>query len=413
MERYTLKNGIKSIIKRNNNTPRTALVLCAKLNKDEEKTGLYYLMVQMLFQGTKTRTSEYLVNELEENGIDLNIEKKSDYIRFKLNCLNEDINLALEIMQDIIENSTFNDFEKEINKIKGEFTADLDSAKVKAQDEYYRTIFPNHNYGIGRKEMLEQMDSIAREDLISAYEDFKQNMQKNITVVGDLDKEIVIPLLENHFNGLNVSELPDERKLVEPLTDNIVSIIEKEDANQAQIFQGWRVPSIFDEDYPVLSLINTIMGASGLSSRLFLELREKRGLAYTVRSVNEVFLTAGHFFVYIGTEPKNIQVSIDGFKREMDKIMNEPISDEELENAKNNAIGKRQFYYQTNMIEAMTSGYYEAFGLGYDFEEKLINSIKSVTKEKIMKVSSKYFSKSSALCVLAPKKYLEDAGLLK
>ena len=93
--------------------------------------------------------------------------------------------------------------------------------------------------------------------------------------------------------------------------------------------------------------------------------------------------------------------------------MNEPISDEELENAKNNAIGKRQFYYQTNLIEAMTSGYYEAFGLGYDFEEKLINSIKAVTKEQIMEVARKYFSKSSALCVLAPKKYLEAASLLK
>ena len=139
-------------------------------------------MVQMLFQGTKTRTSEALVNELDENGIDLNVEKKSDYIRFKLVSLNEDINLGLEIMQDILENSTFNGFEKEINKIKGEFTADLDSAKVKAQDEYYRTIFPNHPYGIGRQEMLEQLDSITIDDLISAYEELKQEMQKNIAV---------------------------------------------------------------------------------------------------------------------------------------------------------------------------------------------------------------------------------------
>ena len=413
MERYTLKNGIKTIIKRNNNTPRTALVLCAKLNKDEPKAGLYYLMVQMLFQGTKTRTSEALVNELDENGIDLNVEKKSDYIRFKLVSLNEDINLGLEIMQDIIENSTFNGFEKEINKIKGEFTADLDSAKLKAQDEYYRTIFPNHSYGIGRQEMLEQLDSITREDLISAYEELKYEMQKNITVVGDLDKEVVIPLLENHFSGLKVVETSYERRQIEPLTENVVSIVEKEDANQAQIFQGWRVPGVFHEDGPTLVLINTILGASGLSSRLFLELREKQGLAYTVRSINEVFLTVGHFFVYIGTEPKNIQVAIEGFEKEMYKIMNEPISEEELENAKNHAIGKRQFYYQTNMIEAITSGYYETLGLGYDFEEKLIDSIKSVTKEQIMEVATKYFLKKNALCVLAPKKYLENAGLLK
>ncbi|MBQ8886141.1 MAG: insulinase family protein [Candidatus Gastranaerophilales bacterium] len=413
MERYTLKNGIKTIIKKNNNTPRTAVVLFSKLNKDEEKAGLYYLLTQMLFQGTKSRTSEELANELDENAIELNVEKKADYIRFKLLCLNEDINQALEIMQDIIENSTFNDFEKEIEKIKGEFEADLDSAKVKAQDEYYRTIFPNHAYGVGRNEILKAIGSITKEDLMSVYDDIKYSMQKNIVVVGDIDKEVIIPLLENHLGDLKVSDEQSERKELEPLTENVVSIVEKEDANQAQIFQGWRVPSVLSEDYPVLSLINTIMGASGLSSRLFLELREKQGLAYTVRSVNEPMGLGGHFFVYIGTEPKNIQVSINGFKKEMEKIMTEPVSDEELENAKNNAIGKRQFYYQTNLIEALTIGYYEFSGLGYDFEEKLINAIKLTTKEQIMAVASKYLSNNNALCVLAPKKYLEEANLIK
>ncbi len=411
MERYTLKNGIKTIIKKNDNTPRTALVLFVKLNKDETKAGLYYLLSQMLFQGTKTRTSEQLVNELDENAIDLNIEKKSDYIRFKLLCLNEDINLALEILQDIIENSTFNDFEKEIIKIKGEFEADLDSAKIKAQDEYYRTIFPNHNYGIGRIEMLADLENITKEDLISAFNDIKYSAQKNISVVGDVDKEIIIPLLENHFASLTISEETSTRKQLDDLKENVISTIEKEDANQAQIFQGWRIPPISSEDFPVLSLINTIMGSAGLSSRLFLELREKQGLAYTVRSVNEAMCLAGHFFVYIATEPKNIRTSIDGFKVEMNKIMSELVSDEELENAKNCTIGKRQFYYQTNLVEALTYGYYECIGLGYEFEEKLINSTKSTTKEQILEVASKYFANNNALCVLAPKKYLKEAGL--
>ena len=82
MERYTLKNVIKTIIKKNNNTPRTAVVLFSKLNKDEEKAGLYYLLTQMLFQGTKSRTSEELANELDENAIELNVEKKADYLSF-------------------------------------------------------------------------------------------------------------------------------------------------------------------------------------------------------------------------------------------------------------------------------------------------------------------------------------------
>ncbi len=413
MERYTLKNGIKTIIKRNNNTPRIAVVLYTKLNNDEENAGLYYLLTQLLFQGTKNRTSEQLANELDENAIDLNIEKKADYIRFKLLCLNEDVNLALEILQDILENSTFDEFEKEIIKIKGEFESDLDSAKVQAQDEYYRTIFKNHSYGIGRKEVIEQIGKIQKKDLIKIYREIKNFGQKNISVTGDIDKEIIISLLEKHLGNLKNTDIKDNRKDIEPLNKNLISVIEKDDANQAQIFMGWRFPSVFTDEYATIILLNTILGSSGLSSRLFLELREKQGLAYTVRSVYEPFVLSGHFFVYIATEPKNIKTSLNGFEKEINRIMTEIISDKELEEAKNNAIGKRQFYKETNLLEASLNGYYEFLGLGFNFEEELINKIKAITKEQIIDTASKYFSRNSALCVLAPKKYLIEADLLK
>lgn len=412
MGQYTLKNGIKTLIKRNNNTPRIAIVLYAKLNNEEKKAGLYYLMTQLLFQGTKNKTSEEIANELDENAIDLSIEKKADYIRFKLQCLNEDITTGLEILQDIIENSTFNDYEKEIIKIKGEFESDLDSAKIQAQDNYYRTIFKNHQYGIGRKEVLEQIDLITKDDLIAAYNEIKHVAQKNISIAGDIEEQTMLNLLEKHLQNLKINNECDKRKIVEDLNENIVSVIEKEDANQAQIFKGWKFPSVFSEDYPAIVLLNTILGSSGLSSRLFLELREKQGLAYTVRSVFEPYVLSGNFFVYIATEPKNIKTSLNGFEIEINKIMKELVSNEELENAKNNAIGKRQFYKETNLLEASLNGYYEFLNLGCDFEEKLIDSIKNLTSEQLIQTASKYFSKNNALCVLAPKKYLQEADLL-
>lgn len=413
MERYTLKNGIKTIIKRNNNTPRTAIVLCSKINKDEKKAGLFYLLAQLMLQGTVNRTSEQLANELDENAIDLSVERKYDYFRIKLLCLNEDINYALEILQDILENSTFNDYEKEALKIKGEFASDLDSAKVMAQDEYYRTIFKNHPYGVGRKEILEQIDTVTKEDIIAEFNEIRFNSQKNISVAGDLDSGYIIELLEKHLSSLKIEETNFEREKVQNLEKNLVSVVKKEDANQAQIFKGWIFPDIYSPDYPVIILLNTILGSSGLSSRLFLELREKQGLAYTVRSIFEPYMLGGSFTVYIATEPKNINVSIEGFDKEINKIMTELISEEELENAKNNAIGKRQFYRETNLLEASLNCYYELLNVGFEFEEKLINSIKSVTKEQIIETAKKYFSKENALCVLAPEKYLKDADLIK
>ena len=412
MERYNLKNGIQTIIKRNNNTPRSAVVIYSKINKDEEKAGLYYLITQLLFQGTKTKSAQELASLLDENAIDLTFEKKADYIRFKIQCLNEDLNLALEIFEDIVENSTFEDYKKEITKIKGEFSADLDSAKIQAQDNYYRTIFQNHTYGTGRKEILEQIDSIEKEDILNAWNEIKNHSQKNISVVSDIETKTITELLDKHLSCLKTEETEYSRKEVKELTQNVISVVEKEDANQAQIFQGWQFPSIFSEDYASIILLNTILGSSGLSSRLFLELREKQGLAYTVRSVFEPYLLCGNFFVYIATEPKNIKTSINGFDKEIKKIMTEIISEQELEDAKNNAIGKRQFYQETNLLEASLKGYYEFLGLGYSFEEQLIEKIKATTKEQIINTAEKYFSKPNALCVLAPKKYLKEANLI-
>ncbi len=412
MQQTILNNGIKTLVKNNKNTPRIAFVMYSKLNKDEPKAGLYYLMSQLLFQGTTNRSSEQLAMDLEENAIDISVEKKADYLRFKVQCLKEDIELAMSIFQDIIENSTFAEYEKEIIKIKGEFAADLDSAKVLAQDNYYRTIFKNHSYGIGRQEVLDAISSITKDDLFEAWNEIKSISQKNIVVVGDVNVEKIVDLLNMHLSSLSVKDVEDVRKEIIPLVENVVSVVEKEDANQAQIFQGWQFPNIYSEDYPLIILLNTILGSSGLSSRLFLELREKQGLAYTVRSVWEPFILGGNFFVYIGTEPKNIKTSIEGFKIEINKIMTELVGEEELNSAKMNAIGKRQFYQETNMLEAILKGYYEFLGLGYDYEEKLIERINNVTSEELINVAKKYFSVPTALSVLAPKKYLSEANLI-
>ena len=154
--------------------------------------------------------------------------------------------------------------------------------------------------------------------------------------------------------------------------------------------------------------MNTMLGASGLSSRLFLELRDKKGLAYVVRSNYETHDRGAIFTVYIATEPKNIKTSLEGFKIELDKIKNIPVTEQELENPKNNLIGKRQFFTETNLQHASLIAYYMDKNLGADFETQLIESIKKVNIEDISRVANNYICGPSILTVLAPKEYLKE-----
>lgn len=405
MKKIILDNNIPVILKNNKNTPRHALCFYFKIEEPEAKAGLYTILNRLFLQGTKNRSSEKLAQELDENAIDCYSEMKQDFIRFKLQCLNEDFEKGLDILSDIILNSTFDDFDKEVIKLKGEIQAELDEPKSKAMDGFYKNVYENHPYGHTYTKILADIDYITKDQVIDAYKKLITNSSKVISVVGDFDEENVKSLLKKYFSSIHNTDTKSNIPYANLKETKLIKI-EKEDASQAQIIQGWHVPTIFDKDYPAIMVMNTMLGSSGLSSRLFLELRDKKGLAYVVRSSYEVYDKAALFNVYIATEPKNIKTSLEGFKIELDKIKNIPVSSEELENAKNNLIGKRQFFMETNLQQASMIAFYEDKGLGCDYEEKLINLIKNVTIEDIQRVANLCIKDPFVLTVLAPKEYL-------
>lgn len=402
MREINLKNKIKACLKQNLNTPRIAFSMNISIDKSEDKAGQYSLMNRLLMKGTEKYTSEELSTVLDENAIDLFTEMKFDYLRFRFVALNEDFEFALSILSDIILNSTFEEFEKEREKLKGEILAELDSAKTKVSDLFTKTIYKDHFYGHSCSKILEEIDSVTIDDIKNSYKNILINSRKTLSVVGDFDIEAV----ENSLNKY-LEFVPESIKSESQIEDlfaiknEYVELI-KEDAQQAQIIQGWRVPSIGNEDYPKLMLLNVILGACGLSSRLFLELREKKGLAYTVRSSYENLLKSGVFSIYIGTEPSNIATSIEGFKEEIEKIKNVLITDEELNNAKNNIIGKQQFVTETNSQQANLMSYYSILGKAFDYNKNIIERIKTITPEELKECANKYFNDEFVLAVLKP-----------
>ncbi len=400
MKEFNLNNKIRACIKQNKNTPRIALTLNLSIDESEKTAGIYTLMNRLLLKGTKTRTSEELAAILDENAIELNTEMKSDYLRFRFVCLNEDFELALSILSDIIQNSTFNEFEKEKTKLKGELTAELDSARVKVSDLFTKTIYKNHYYGHSYTVILDEIAQISGEDVVNAYKNILTNSRKSLALAGDVEgaEELL-----NKYLGI-IPNAVDTKSGIEPpknLSREYSELI-KEDANQAQIIQGWLVPTIGSDDYPVIMLMNVILGASGLSSRLFMELREKKGLAYTVRTTYEPHINTAVFSIYIGTEPSNIETSIAGFKEEIEKIKNIPVSEEELHNAKNNLIGKQQFITETNSQQANMMAYYSIMGKPFSYQKDIIEKVKQVTPDDILRCANKYFTEDYVLSILKP-----------
>lgn len=397
-----LDNNIEFFYKRNENTPRVALCLNFSVNQPEKGAGIYSVMSRLFMQGTKTRTAEQISEELDKYAIDFSSELKQDYLRFRFVCLNEDFAKAMEIVTDIVKNSTFDDFEKEIAKMEGEIIAELDSPRGKVLENYYKTLFDGHYYGNTYTKILENIPNIKKEDVIEAYKSIQTNSKKVLSFVGDLEFENVFKLVNESFGDITNSENCNICEKPLPLTTKKEVEILKPDVNQAHIIQGWIVPSFEEADYPALILLNIILGASGLSSRLFLELRDKRGLAYVVRSSYETFARSANFSIYIATEPKNIEVSLAGFNAEIDKIKSIPVPEYELNDAKNNILGKWAFSQETNSQQAAIFGHYGVLGLGFDFNAKTKEKIRAVTSEQILDCAKKCFSDKFVVSILKP-----------
>ena len=397
-----LKNNIEFAYKRNENTPRVAFYLNFSLNNLSTQAGVYSLMVRLFMQGTKTRTAQQLSEELDKYAIEFSAELKLDYVKFKFVCLNEDFEHAMDIFEDIIKNTTFDEFEKERTKLEGEIIAELDSPRAKVIDSYYKNIYAGHNYGFTNTVILENLKNIKKEDVIEAYREILNNSKKVSTFVGDLEFDKVESILTEKFGELPQSQdtLPDLKK--PELNESKEIEIVKKDLNQAHILKGWLVGTADSSDYPAIALLNIILGASGLSSRLFLELRDKKGLAYVVRSAYDIARLSANFSIYIATEPKNIETSLKGFEEEIEKIKTNLVSEEELKNAKNNLFGKWAFISETNSQQANWLAHYGIMGFGFDFHKNVVEKIKSVTPEDIKACANKYFNDKFVLTVLKP-----------
>ena len=315
-----LANNIEYIYKNNLETPRMAVCFNFLINKPEVKPGVYSLMARLLLQGTKNYNSEQLANEFEKYAIDFSSELFPNYLRLKFVCLNEDFPKAIELMNEVIVNSTFEEFEKEKLKLKSEIPAELDSPRAMAMDSYFNEMFENHYYGNTMTKILENIDYITKEEVIEAYNYILSNSKKALAVVGALQKDEVLPYIENTLGKLpNTGDA--DFQIEKPVLDRTKEVINsRPDLNQAHIIKGWQVPTCGEKDYASLVLLNIILGACGLSSRLFLELRDKKGLAYVVRSSYETYKLIGNFMIYIATEPKNIEVSLKGFDEEIQKF---------------------------------------------------------------------------------------------
>jgi len=371
----------------------------------EDKAGLANLTAELLTEGTKKRTSSQIRDEIDFIGGSLDSSGGDDYVTVTLSVLKKDIDKGFDLLSDIILNPSFDQDEIERKKklIKGNIKLEEEDPESVAEKAFVKEVFGSHPYGRPVEGSVESIDRITRKDIIEFHSAYYLPNHTIIGIGGDVTVDEVIGLINKYFNGWKrgVSEYK-KRPGPPSLKGSKVLRIDR-DLTQATIILGHQGISRDNPDFYAVSVMNYILGGGGFASRLVQNIRESKGLAYDVHSFFTPKKDIGDFRVGVQTKNESAGFAIKEIIKEIKKLQEEGITEQELSDAKGYLIGSFPLRIDTNAKVAGMLTSIEFYGLGLDYPERYKSLINAITKEDVLRVARRYLYPEDLVLVIVAK----------
>lgn len=371
----------------------------------EDRSGLAHLVADLLDEGTSRRTSTEISDAIEFVGGSLGAGGGDDWATASLRILKSDLPLGLDLLSDILLHPVFpkEELERKRSQILGGLVAEKDEPGVVAEKAFNEIVFGSHPYHRPTEGTEESLPKITREDLVRFYEQYYRPNNTLMAVVGDISESEAHNLINRHFGSWVSRPVPEVHiPPAPPLEKRVVKLIEK-DLTQANIILGHVGIDRKNPDYYAVAVMNYILGGGGFSSRLLIEIRDNQGLAYSINSHFAASAYPGSFTVSLQTQNPSAQQAIDGVTAEIRKIRNQPVSEEELSEAKAFLIGSFPLRIDTTVKIANLLTQVEYFGLGLDYFEQYPKLIGAVTRADVQRVAQKYLDPNRIALVVVAK----------
>ena len=395
-DKYILDTGATLLVNKHKNNDIIAFAIRARGGEFIEKLyGTANIMAGTALKGTKKYSKEELAKILDESGIKFSLGSASDSFILSVVTTKQQLPLTMDILNEIVNNSLFLD--NEIKNAKNIVLENIKSSRDipfnRAKEEYNSEIYAGSIYSNSTKLLEKTLPKITRSDILDYYQTVFYPQNLVISVNGDIDEKYIINQMSEIFNGKKGSKFSfAQHKNDIPKRTSIKKInIPIKDLQTSWVLIGWQTDGVQNlKDYATLQVIDSFLG-TGMSSRLFIQLREKRGLAYQVGSSFSPNVLKGKFTLYIGTNPEKLNTSIENLFKQIEILKRETVNEQELQNAKDQLIGHFALALETNLDKANALAMYEVTDRGFDFVEKYTELIQSVTAEDVKRIANKYF----------------------
>jgi len=359
-----------------------------------EKVGLAHLLSAVMTKGTAELTSFEIAERVESQGASLNADATADYFLLSMKTVSADFAEILELAGQVLRSPTFPEAEVELERRLAlqHIRSQQEQPFTIAFDRLRQAMYQNHPYassGLGWETTISQ---ISRADLQQFHQTYFRPDNIVISLAGRITADAAIALIEKVFGDWVSPPNPIPQLKLPVLTPQPDDCKIPQATQQSIIILGYLAPSVQQADYTALKVIATHLG-NGLSSRLFVELREKLGLAYEVSAFYPTRREPATFVAYIGTAPENTAIALAKLRSEVELLCHEQLSAEELQTAKNKLLGQYALGKQTNGQIAQIFGWYEILGLGIEFDAQFQQDVTCVTAAEAQKAACRYLLK--------------------
>ena len=407
--KYTLDNGATLIIDKHKNNEIIAIDIKVKGgNYINDNGSAAKITASVLESGTERYPKEAYSDITEENGIKIASRAEKEYFEIMMQCAKQDMPLALDIFHQVLNKATLSEseIEKEKTSLLYEIKHSRNNASSVVFEELFHELWKDTPYDTTGLKTEKELPKITKKDVSDFYENVFDAKNTIIAVNGNVNEqemidyfsEVIKPKEHEKFDYKDYKNIFGDIKKKKVLVKN-------QGKESAWIAIAWKTDGLTNrKDRAALRVLNAILG-SGMSSRLFSEVRAEKGLAYAIGSSDLTYINKGVFYTYIGTDPSQTDKAEKAIFEQIERIKKEPVSEKELEDAKNKIKGKAIISIEKNAEKANVISTSEQNGNGYDYYFDNFNSdIDGVTAEDVRKIANRYFSKPYIISKVLPKK---------
>jgi predicted Zn-dependent peptidase len=413
LKKVEFPNGLKLIAEQVpdlHSASITILVGVGSATETEENNGISHFVEHLMFKGTETRSSQVIAQSIEDYGGSLNAFTEKEMTCYYARVLTEQVPLTVDIFCDMFLNSLYDVAELELERqvILEEIKMYEDTPDELVYDLLFKSVWGNNPLALPVTGSYDSVKKLSREAIIDFVSSYYTPDSIIFSISGNFDYEEIVSRINSHFETFNNRQ--KSFYINKPVMKSSITVLPK-DIEQAHVCLATSgLPIISQDRYP-LAIIDICL-AGGISSRLFQEVREKRGLVYSINSYKALYRPSGIFGIYAGMSVQNIHEVLKIIIDEFAKIKEEALSEEEIIRAKKQLKGSLLLGLESSYYRAYRNAHSEIYFNKIHSVEEICEFIDRITMADVKRVADLVFvPENYALSVVGPKNVPKEYNL--